>query len=280
MNVKYVLLGLARRYAAESLLFTIMKIRGEGSLGEHDPDGYLAEWQRWLGARGLSLVDQHILDVGSGRYARFALRMLAAGARRITLVDLYAMPLDAAEHQALLRQDCAKLGLDLADVLARINIVQGDFTLLPVPAAEDQVDLVISSTVLEHVRDPAQMLARCCAWLKPGGATCHFIDLRDHNLSFRYPFEMLTFSDQVWERWLDLQGGFHLNRWRAPDYINAMHEAGFASINYDASCIDHTGLKQILPRLDRRFQTVNRGMLAILSLYLYGEKLQPDKPVV
>jgi SAM-dependent methyltransferase len=272
MNLKYIIPGIVRRFVPEQVLFAGMKLRGNGSRGEHEPARYFAEWQEHFKARGISLADRHILDVGSGRYARFALWMLAAGARRITLIDLYALPLDSAEHQELLKQDCTTLGLDLADMMTRIDIIQSDFTHLPIPAPEQQVDLVISSTALEHVHDPAQILAHCYAWLKPGGVTCHFVDLRDHNLSFRYPFEMLTFSDQVWGRWFNLRGGFHVNRWRTPEYLRAMDAVGFEAVSYERVGEDSAGLQKILPRLNARFQNITPDMLAILGIYLYGKK--------
>ncbi len=209
----------------EKLLFAVMKRRGDGNGAESIPDTYLTEWRDRLQQHGVSFEGKHILEIGSGRFARLATRMLAAGAARVTLVDLYALPLDEPENQALLIQDCAELGLDVEGVLARIEVIGGDFVALPPPDSESKVDLVFSAAVLEHVRDPELVLQRCSEWLKPGGITCHVVDLRDHSLQFRYPFEMLTMSEQSWERWFDLPGGFHLNRWRAPDYLQAMYKA-------------------------------------------------------
>jgi SAM-dependent methyltransferase len=119
-------------------------------------------------------------------------------------------------HRAMLLKDCSSLGLNCEDALSRIHIVRGDITRLPFPLPGRRMDLAISHSILEHVCDAEAVLTCCWKWLRPGGITDHLIDLRDHNLRFRYPFEMLTFSDQVWSHWLDLRGGFHLNRWRVP----------------------------------------------------------------
>jgi hypothetical protein len=83
---------------------------------------------------------------------------------------------------------------------------------------------------------------------------------------------MLTFSDQVWERWLDLRGGFHLNRWRASDYLRAATEVGLVRVGYAPILENAKGLQEVLPRIQKRFQVVPTDMLSILSMYLFGEK--------
>jgi SAM-dependent methyltransferase len=272
MNLKYVLVGVARHYAPEWLMFVHLKLRGKSNSAESDPAAQFAEWKKRLDERGVTLTGKRVVEVGSGRYARLALRLVAAGASCVTLVDLYATPLDEPSHKSLLAHDCEGMGLDVNDALARIEVVQGDFTSLPVPSPDDRADLVISSAVLEHVRDPKAALACCGEWLKPGGVTCHVVDLRDHSLSFQYPFEMLTFSEPVWERWFNLRGGFHLNRWRAPDYVQSMRDAGFVNVSYEVLQRDEEGLRKILPRLNTRFREMGKDMLSVLVILLFGEK--------
>jgi SAM-dependent methyltransferase len=273
LNLKYISIGIIRRLMPEQVLFAVMKWRGNGNIAENAPDTYFATWREQLADRGLSLAGKHVLELGSGRYARLALRMLAAGARRVTLVDYYAIPFDDPHHYAMLVTDCTALGLDAGDALARIEIFRDDFLALPLPTPDRTVDLVTSSAVLEHVQDPGAILARSYQWLKPGGLAYHVIDLRDHNLSFKYPFEMLTFSETVWNRWIDLRGGFHLNRWRAPNYLLAMSNAGFVNVQYEALQQDLEGLRMIMPRLNSRFRTIHGDMLAILGLSVFGQKM-------
>jgi SAM-dependent methyltransferase len=51
-----------------------------------------------------------------------------------------------------------------------------------IPLAEDSVDLIVSRSVLEHVRrdDVEPLLADLRRVLRPGGAMVHVIDMRDH----------------------------------------------------------------------------------------------------
>jgi SAM-dependent methyltransferase len=277
MNWKYIAAGVVRRYLPEQVLFAIMKLRGDGSLAENARDEYLLTWQSKLARRKWNFVGKHILEVGSGRYARFGLQMLAAGAERVTLVDLYAVPLNDSAHRVMLEQDCERLGLDYRDACSRINLIRGDITALPVPDAKHRTDIVISHAVLEHVDDPAAILDCCYTWLKPDGVTYHWIDLRDHNLQFRYPFEMLTFSDRTWQRWFDLRGGFHLNRWCVSDYSAAACKAGFIEVGYTPTRSDEIELAKIIPRLHGRFRDIPVDLLAIQCMDLYGKKSQPSE---
>jgi hypothetical protein len=69
---------------------------------------------------------------------------------------------------------------------------------------------VWSSSVLEHVFDVSDIVAACARLTQVGGLNIHNIDLRDHY--FKYPFEMLCYSEPTWKRWLNPSN--NLNRWR------------------------------------------------------------------
>ena len=78
----------------------------------------------------------------------------------------------------------------------------------------DSVDFVLSNSVFEHVEDVPANVKACTAITKPGGYNLHLIDLRDH--FFKYPFEMLRYSERDWRSWLNASN--NLNRWRYKDY--------------------------------------------------------------
>lgn len=275
MNWKYVLFGVARRRLPETFLFRLMEIRGGVNSAEVTPDTKFAEWDARLAVHGINLENKRVLEIGSGRYARLALRMIVRGARRVTLVDPYAVALDESKHRALLLQDCANLGLE-ADVLERIQVLRVDFSTHLRSAKDDQVDLVVSTAMLEHARAPQEIFKQCVNWLTAGGMTFHIIDLRDHNLAFQYPFEMLTYSESVWSRWFNLSGGFYLNRWRASDYVNALREAGFVNVSCNSFLSDEHALERTWQRIRPEFRTLGKQELALLGICLYGEK--PSEP--
>ena len=65
--------------------------------------------KRYLWDRGISLEKKTVLEIGSGRYARIALQMLAAGAERVVAVDPFAIPLTDSAHQKILMSDCREV---------------------------------------------------------------------------------------------------------------------------------------------------------------------------
>ena len=72
--------------------------------------------------------------------------------------------------------------------------VHGDIRQVAGQKLTPPVDLVFSSSVYEHLDDLKGITSALVSLTAPGGAHLHFIDLRDHY--FRYPFEMLCYSDQ------------------------------------------------------------------------------------
>lgn len=271
MNFKYMLVCAARKPIPERYFFTHLRLCGGANAAENTPDQRFRDWNLRLQEVHLTLTDKVILEVGSGRTARLALRMLAHGARRVILVDPYATLLDEPRHRSRLVQDCEQLGLS-QDVLDQIDVLRCNLGDIPRPSPRDRVDVVVSSSVLEHVRDPQALFSRCWEWLKPGGKTHHMVDLRDHNLAFQYPLEMLTYSHAMWKNWIDLPGGFHLNRWRAGEYRAAMERAGFTNIRIIPTQCDRKELERVWPRVQPEFRVHGKEELAILGVDLFGEK--------
>jgi len=70
------------------------------------------------------------------------------------------------------------------------------------------------------VDDPAANVHALSRLTRPDGLHIHFIDLRDH--FFRYPFEMLHYSDRTWRAWLNPTSNH--NRYRLWDYRRAFEE--------------------------------------------------------
>lgn len=270
MKLEYVLKRVVRRQIPAPLFFRMMTYSGSGNLAEDDPEEMFRALHERLQVLAIDLTGKQVLEIGSGRYARLGLRMLHAGASRVTLADLHATPLNNRQHRAMLEEDCDLLGLDLADALSRIHLVTDDYLAVSPPSPELRADLVTSTATMEHVRNPREILAKSWEWLRPGGVSSHAIDLRDH--CFETPFEMLTYSDRVWERWLVPKGGFHLNRWRLPDYLQAMRDAGFIDVRYEILEKSEDELGKVRDRLDERFRAIDDDLLSVMKTHVYGQK--------
>ena len=91
---------------------------------------------------------------------------------------------------------------------------------------DNSVDLILSVSVLEHLRNPDGVLSECSRILKPGGWMINGVDLRDHY--FKYPFEMLKYSENFWNMLTTSSGGSgYQNRWRVSHWKEALDRHGF-----------------------------------------------------
>lgn len=269
MRFAYLLIRLLRRPIPASIFFRLMAASGWKNSAEERPEEYFQTLQNRLDEAGADLAGKHVLEFGSGRYARLSIRILHAGARRVSMADFYAVPLDHPRHRQLLGKDCAELGLGVDDLLQRINLITGDFLASSPSSAAPGADLVISRSTLEHVHDPLAVFEKCFEWLEPGGWMSHSIDLRDHLFK---GLEMLTYSERVWTRWLDPSGGFHLNRWRLPDFLQAIREAGFIEIHYETLQESKEELKKVRHRLDERFLSGDVDSLSTMVVHVFARK--------
>jgi len=102
------------------------------------------------------------------------------------------------------------------------------------PYGDATFDVVWSSDVLEHVRDPEQTIRECARVLRPGGSLAAIIDLRDHYFLHReeHWLHCLGYSDVLWRAMTSNRSSF-VNRWRASQWRSLLERAGFAIRLFD-----------------------------------------------
>ena len=114
------------------------------------------------------------------------------------------------------------------------------------------MDGVLSNSVFEHLDDVAEITHALAGLTQPSGIHLHFVDLRDH--FFKYPFEMLVYSADVWKNLLNPTS--NLNRYRMNDYLNVFQN------EFENVAI------QTLERLEAEFQAIR---LRIRPEFLSGD---------
>jgi SAM-dependent methyltransferase len=211
-----------------------------------EPDRVVAEYAARAAALGQPLAGRTVGVVGYGGGFGVGLALLEAGAAHVVLQDPFA-PVRRARNRTI------------PDALRR-RYFSGDrpdpsrVTLVHEPLAAHaarhpaSIDLVVSSSVLEHVADLDEVLAACAMVTRPGGLGIHTIDLRDHY--FRRPFEMLCYSEATWNDWLDASN--HLNRLRLPAYERAFRRH-FATVEVAVLEHLHAELAAARPRIRPEF---------------------------
>jgi SAM-dependent methyltransferase len=245
-NCEYIPLRLLRRFVVRgSLLQRLASIAPyyEVSRNEVSSDPIVGEYQKYLAMAGTTLRDAELLEVGSGRTNSVGYALASDGASKVTCFEPHA-GFDPERDARLL----AAIGGD--DALA--SRVERVTSLAQV--ADASVDLVLSSSVLEHVRDLPQLMNDLRRVLRPTGAMLHLVDYRDH--FFKYPFHFLQFSARIWERFLDPGD---LPRWRLSGQLRVIGDAGFA-VDVLARDRDAGAFGKVAPHLARDFDAADPEM--------------------
>ena len=163
-------------------------------------------------------------------------------------MDAYAPP-DDRRNRELLPEFEAYLDTDGQQVRPRpelLTLVQDDIRTVSMAP----VDMVFSTSVYEHLEDIQGVTRALARQTSPDGIHVHYIDLRDH--FFKYPFEMLCYSERAWRSWLNPTS--NLNRCRLSDYQRVFGEC-FADVDVEILESDGAALRAVLPRLQPQFLT-------------------------
>jgi SAM-dependent methyltransferase len=219
-------------------------------LESSDPVAAAVRYAEVLSERGESLRGRRVLVFGYGGRFAVGVELLKQGAAHVVLCD-HVEALDHERNLELLPAHEDYLVVKDGIVRPRpefITLLHGDITDGTIQKRIVQVDCVFSTSVYEHL-DGVEAITRALASLtKPDGLNIHFVDLRDHY--FKYPFEMLCFSEKVWRNWLNPSS--HHNRYRLWDYRRAFEES-FGKAEIEVLERNDEAFRKIQPRLRPEF---------------------------
>ncbi len=273
----YLLLRFVRRRLPSRLVHALLR-RGwvlRPGLETRSPEEAVARYEALLQAHGRSWQGQRVFILGYGGYLGVAAELLHRGAAHVVLCDPYAQP-DPRRNARLASQ--ARYASFFhphthQPRAAYMSIWHEDVRALAQRRALQPVDVVLSTSVYEHLDDVEGITRALARLTKPQGIHIHFIDLRDH--FFRYPFEMLTFSEQTWRRWLNPTS--NLNRLRLPDYARVFR-AHFAQVNIQVLARDLAAFRKVKPRIRPEFLTGDDEVDAVTHIVVVAQKPRPDAP--
>ena len=203
---------------------------------------------------GISLNGKIVIIFGYGGNITTACELLKMGAARIILCEREDLPFPVFDESFLKNYPdyfiSDEKGIQIKS--AHIQIFHKDIRALAEDPGAEKMDLVISSSVFEHLDDPDSITGALYKLTKSGGVHFHFVDLRDHY--FKYPFEMLTFSPSTWKNWLNPTS--NLNRFRIQDY-RAVFEKYFSSIDINIIESDLQAFDRVKERILKGFLSGN-----------------------
>jgi hypothetical protein len=218
MNFKYLALRLFRHFMPEAIARFLLKHRWiiKPGLESNDPTAAVKQYVDALTARGHTLNGKRVLVFGYGGRFAVGVELLRQGAGHVVLCDHF-VSLDKERNLELLSSYADYLVAQDDDVMPRpefITLLHGDIREEAIQSQISEVDYVLSTSVYEHLDDVDGITRALAKLTSPQGVQLHFVDLRDHY--FKYPFEMLTFPENVWKNFLNPTS--NLNRFRLTSY--------------------------------------------------------------
>jgi SAM-dependent methyltransferase len=240
-NLEYIFLRLARRFILNERIVHRLGRRlpyFQPSVGETSPLPIVDLYWKYCRQADLDPVGKTILEIGAGATNGTAYEISGRGADCLAY-DPYA-PLDRAKDDEVFYKHTLNRhpNLDREKVLRIASLND-----LP----ESSIDLVLSHSVLEHVRNLDQLLENLKPVIKPDACMLHIVDYRDH--FFKYPLHFLQFSTATWYNYLDPGD---LSRARIGDHTRAFSSHGF-HVEVLARVQDAPALLRIRERIHEEF---------------------------
>jgi hypothetical protein len=270
LNIRYLLLRLARHFMPENIARFLLKRRWiiRPGLESSDPLAAVDQYINGLAQYGKSIKGQRVLVFGYGGRFAVGVELLKQGASHVVLCDHFVL-LDRERNLELLPKYDSYLLVENDEVMPRpehITLRHGDIRDAKLQAEISAVDLVLSTSVYEHLDDVEGITAALAKLTAPHGAHLHFVDLRDHY--FKYPFEMLAYSESVWKNLLNPTS--NLNRYRLHSY-KKIFEKYLENIKIDILARQEDEFKQMGNRIRSEFLTGDLSVDSVTLIELFAE---------
>jgi len=252
LNIRYVLPRFIRHFMPDSVVRFFLR-RGliiHPGLETSNPAAAIERYEKVFASAGQELAGKRTLIFGYGGNFAVGCALLRLGARQVVLCEKYAPP-DHVRNQSLLPEYEEYLQFKDGRVLPatdKLRLLQADIRHVAQDGQLAPVDYVLTTSVYEHL-DDVEGITRSLAMLtNPSGMQLHFIDMRDH--FFKYPFEMLAYTEHVWRSWLNPTS--NLNRYRLTDY-QRVFEALFKNVEITVLARDDIGFEAMRERIRPEF---------------------------
>lgn len=229
---------------------------------------------------GMYLRDKHVLEYGPGDVPGVALLMFAYGASRVTCVDRFHMVSLSEKNIEVIKelirgledepkQRAESCFVEAGDPASGFAPEKIDYLIKPsgLSGLNDEVDLVISRAVLEHVNNLGATFSDMHKALRNDGIALHQIDLKSHGLHRRNPLDFLTWPTFLWNLMYSHKGV--PNRLRVNQYRAVIEEVGFEIHKLKPTMLANSGdISEVRPHLAQGFRDVNDEDLAWLGIWL------------
>ncbi len=256
LNFPYLIPRLVRHFLPENVVRTLLlrSLIIRPGLETSNPFAAVQRYVDVLSAQGRSFERKRVLVFGYGGRFDIGFGLLKEGAAHVILCDKYARP-DEAHNRRMFAGEEQYFAVESQGLRPRsqwMTLLEKDIREVQRSHALEPVDIVLSSSVYEHLGDVEGITRALAGLTKPEGIQIHFVDLRDH--FFKYPFEMLRFSERTWRAWLNPSSNH--NRYRLWDYRRVFGSC-FAQVDIEVLAREVEAFQRLQPYARREFVSGN-----------------------
>lgn len=256
LNLSYLLPRFVRHFLPEKIVRALL-LHGliiRPGIETSNPATAVKRYVDVLSARGSSFRDKRVLVFGYGGRFDVGFGLLREGASHVILCDKYAPP-DEAHNLRLFGAEQKYFFVEKKGLRPRkeaMTLLQADIRDVQRRGEIEPVDIVLSNSVYEHLDDVEGITQALAEISTPDGLQIHYVDLRDH--FFKYPFEMLRFSESAWRKWLNPSSNH--NRYRLWNYRNAF-KACFGKVEIEILTHEKEAFRKLQPYIHPEFMSGN-----------------------
>ena len=256
LNLPYLIPLLVRHFLPENLVRTLLlqNLIIRPGLETSNPFAAVQRYVDVLSERGRSFSGKRVLVFGYGGRFDIGFGLLKEGAAHVILCDKYARP-DETHNRRMFAAEEEYFAAESKGLRPRskwMTLLEADIREARLSGEIEPVDIVLSSSVYEHLDDVEGITRALAGLTKTDGIQIHFVDLRDH--FFKYPFEMLRFSERTWRSWLNPSSNH--NRYRLWDY-RRVFESCFGQVEIEALAREAEAFHKLKPYARPEFVSGN-----------------------
>jgi len=230
------------------------------------------------------LKGKRLLEYGPGDVPGVAILMAAHGADQVVCVDRFPLVRMSPKNVQIVRLMLERLpdaARNRAEACFRkpghpeagFKPEHIDYLVQPsgLSGLKDEVDLVFSRAVLEHVNNLQASFHDMYAALKPGGIAIHLVDLKSHGLHRDNPLDFLAWPSWLWSLMYSAKGV--PNRLRVDAYRKAVAQSGFDLIEMKPTLLASAeDIQAVRPQLADCFKSLSDEDLSCLGFWLVCRK--------
>jgi hypothetical protein len=271
LNLPYLLPRLTRHFLPEKLVRALLlrNVIIRPGLETSNPFAAVQRYVDVLSGCGRSFHGKRVLVFGYGGRFDLGFGLLKEGAAQVILCDKYARP-DEVHNRSMFAAEEKYFLVEKQGLRPRpewMTLLESDIREVWASGAIEPVDIVLSSSVYEHLDDVTGITRALAGLTKPDGTQIHFVDLRDH--FFKYPFEMLRFSENLWRGWLNPSSNH--NRYRLWDYRRVFASC-FGQVKIEVLAREVEAFEKVKPHLRREFVSGDPEQDAVTLIQVIASK--------